>query len=223
MSENTELFSTRVLGPIFLMVIAALMFIGPHGAAAEEKPLKIVALGDSLTAGYQLSPGEAFPVQLQEALRARGHHIDVINAGVSGDTTSGGLSRLDWSIPPDANAVIVELGANDALRGLPTETTRRNLDEIVAKLKQRGLNILLVGMRAPNSMGESYVEKFDPIFEEVAATHDTLYYPFFLEGIPISPETVLADGMHPTGAGVAIIVENILPMVEELIDRARAS
>ncbi|MBB98395.1 MAG: arylesterase [Rhodobacteraceae bacterium] len=200
-----------------LAIVAALTGV----ARAEGDTLKIVALGDSLTAGYQLPPEAAFPVQLEAALRARGHAVEVVNAGVSGDTTSGGLARLDWSVGEDADAVIVELGANDALRGVPVASVRENIEAIVARLDERGLPVLVAGMRAPRNMGEDYAAAFDAVFPDVAAKYDALLYPYFLEGIPLSRETVLPDGMHPTQKGVALIVEGILPKVEALIERAR--
>ncbi|WP_202395942.1 arylesterase [Stappia sediminis] len=191
----------------------------PH---AKADTLKIVAFGDSLTAGYGLPPAEAFPVQLQKALAEKGLDVEVVNAGVSGDTTTGGLARLDWSVPEDADAVILELGGNDALRGLPPETTRENLDEMVARLKERGIAVLVAGIRAPRNLGEEYAQAFDPVFADVAQAHGARLYPYFLEGIPLSPETVQGDGLHPTGKGVAIIVENILPSVEELMEQVRS-
>ncbi|QGZ35004.1 arylesterase [Stappia indica] len=190
---------------------------------ARAEPLRILALGDSLTAGYQLPPEAAFPVQLEAALKARGHDAIVINAGVSGDTTAAGLARLDWSLGEGADAVIVELGANDALRGLPTASARANLDKIVASLSERGIPVLLAGIAAPRNMGDEYVAEFERMYAEIAAEHDAILYPNFLEGIPISAETVLPDGIHPTQKGVAIIVEGILPKVEELIERAAAA
>ena len=185
--------------------------------------LKLAVLGDSLSAGFQLAPGAGFTDQLQAALKARGHDVDVVNAAVSGDTTSGGLSRLDWSVGPDVSAVIVELGANDALRGLPPETTRENLDQIVRRLRERGIEVLIAGMLAPRNLGDEYATEFDPIFADMAKVHDALHYPFFLEGIALEPKLNLSDGMHPNADGVAVIVENILPIVEELIKRAGSS
>lgn len=190
---------------------------------ARAEPLRILALGDSLSAGYQLPAEAAFPVQLEAALKARGHDVIVINAGVSGDTTAAGLARLDWSLGEGADAVIVELGANDALRGLPTASARANLDRIVASLSERGIPVLLAGIAAPRNMGDEYVAAFERMYAEIAAEHDAILYPNFLEGIPISAETVLPDGIHPTQKGVAIIVEGILPKVEELIERAAAA
>ncbi|WP_246270305.1 arylesterase [Hongsoonwoonella zoysiae] len=201
----------------------ALVFGALFSLEAKADTVKIVAFGDSLTAGYGLAATEAFPVQLEKALEEKGHSVEVVNAGVSGDTTTGGLARLDWSVPEDADAVILELGGNDALRGLPPETTLKNLDEMVARLKQRGIAVLVAGIRAPRNLGEEYAQAFDPVFADVAQKHGALLYPYFLEGIPLSPETVQGDGLHPTGKGVAIIVENILPKVEALIARARAS
>ncbi|WP_235975022.1 arylesterase [Stappia albiluteola] len=206
----------------FFLQLFCLLAFATFGSARAE-PLTIVAFGDSLTAGYQLPPQEAFPAQLQDALNARGYDVNVVNAGVSGDTTATGLARLDWSIPQDADAVIVEFGGNDALRALPPEAAGKNLDAIVSRLTERGTAVLVAGMRAPRNLGEDYAARFDPIFAEIAEKHGALYYPFFLDGIPIGPETVLPDGLHPTGKGVAIIVERILPAVEQLIARAKAS
>lgn len=205
---------------VTILRAAALVALAVPFAAAAE-PVKIVALGDSLTAGHLLPPSDAFPVQLEAALKARGHDVTVVNAGVSGDTSSGGLARLDWSVPEDADAVIVELGGNDALRGLDPATTRANIDQIVGRLKARGVAVLVAGMQAPRNLGQDYRGAFDSIFAEVAEKHGALVYPYFLEGIPIGPDTVLEDGMHPTGKGVALIVEGILPTVEALIARAQ--
>ncbi|WP_208995992.1 arylesterase [Pannonibacter tanglangensis] len=189
--------------------------------ASGGEPVEIVVLGDSLSAGYQLPAAEAFPVQLERALKEKGHNISVINAGVSGDTSSGGLARLDWSVPPTADAVILELGANDALRGIDPAATRANLDAIVARLTQRGVKVLVAGMLAPRNLGEDYARAFDPIFADIAAAHGALLYPFFLEGVAMKPELNLPDGMHPTGEGVSVIVRGVLPLAEELIGRVR--
>jgi acyl-CoA thioesterase I len=192
-------------------------------AAAADETVTIVALGDSLTAGYQLAPGEGFVAQLEAALKARGHDVAVVDAGVSGDTTSGGLSRLDWSIGPEADAVIVELGGNDALRGLDPATTEQNLDAILTRLDGRGLPVLLAGMLAPPNLGEDYADAFNPIFARLAEKHGTLHYPFFLEGVAAEPDFGLGDGIHPNARGVAVIVERILPDVEALIARAKSA
>ena len=180
---------------------------------------KIVVLGDSLVAGYQLPPGASFPERLQKRLDAEGVEAEIVGAGVSGDTSSRGLARLDWSVPEDADAVIVELGANDALRGLPPETTRANIDAIVAKLRGQGDEVLVAGMLAPPNMGEDYQQRFDPIFREVAAARDAEFYPFFLDGVAAEPSLNLADGIHPNPQGIDVIVERILPSVKALIAR----
>ncbi|MFN7166917.1 MAG: arylesterase [Pannonibacter sp.] len=200
--------------------VAASAQSGPASASGGE-PMEIVVLGDSLSAGYLLAPNEAFPAQLERELKQKGHNISVINAGVSGDTSSGGLARLDWSVPPTADAVIVELGANDALRGIDPAATRSNIDSIVARLTQRGVKVLVAGMLAPRNLGEDYAARFDPIFSDVASAHGALLYPFFLEGVAMKPELNLPDGMHPTGEGVSVIVKGMLPLVEELIGRVR--
>ncbi|WP_430514212.1 arylesterase [Pannonibacter phragmitetus] len=207
---------------VYLFVVFALSAsLSAGNALANDTPVKIVVLGDSLSAGYQLAPDEAFPVQLEKALKEKGENVTVINAGVSGDTSSGGLSRLDWSVPQDADAVIVELGANDALRGIDPAATRKNIEAIVSRLRGRGVEVLVAGMMAPRNLGEDYAAAFDPIFADVAKAHDALLYPFFLEGVAMKPELNLADGMHPTGEGVSVIVANVLPVVQDLVARAR--
>jgi acyl-CoA thioesterase-1 len=207
---------------VYLFVAIALSASLSSGAAlANDEPVKIVVLGDSLSAGYQLAPDEAFPVQLEKALKEKGENVTVINAGVSGDTSSGGLSRLDWSVPPDADAVIVELGANDALRGIDPAATRKNIEAIVSRLRGRGVEVLVAGMMAPRNLGDDYAAAFDPIFADVAKSNDALLYPFFLEGVAMKPELNLPDGMHPTGEGVSVIVANVLPLVQDLVARAR--
>jgi acyl-CoA thioesterase-1 len=179
--------------------------------------VSIVALGDSLTAGYGLGPGESFPEQLQAALEARGHDVSVANAGVSGDTASDGLARLEWSIPAEADIVIVELGANDALRGIDPAVTRQALTAILEKLAARGQAVLLAGMMAPRNLGDEYAAEFDAIFPDLAREYGVPFYPFFLEGVAADAALNQADGLHPTAAGVAKIVAGILPQVEALI------
>jgi acyl-CoA thioesterase-1 len=191
-------------------------------ALATAKPVKIVALGDSLTAGLGLRAQDAFPPKLQAALKAKGMDATVVNAGVSGDTASGGLDRLDWSVPEDTDAAIVELGANDALRGLDPALTKKALDAILDKLAARHIPVLLAGMKAPRNLGSDYTGKFDAIFPALAANHPVVFYPFFLEGVAGDPHLNQGDGMHPTAAGVDVIVKSILPQVEELIAGARA-
>jgi len=190
---------------------------------AVERPTNIVAFGDSLTAGYGLAANEAFPVQLQRALDAKGLAVNVVNAGVSGDTSAGGLSRLDWSVPDGTDAVILELGANDALRGFDPEITRKALETMLRRLKERKISVLLCGMVAPPNLGAEYGRAFNSIYPDLAAQTGAILYPFFLAGVAADPKLNQRDGLHPTAAGVAVIVERILPQVEQLIARAKAS
>jgi acyl-CoA thioesterase-1 len=191
-------------------------------ASTAERTVKVVALGDSLTAGYQIQGTAAFPVQLERALKAKGLAVEVANAGVSGDTSSGGLARLDWSVPAGTDAVILELGANDMLRGFDPKVTREALSEIVRRLKARNIEVLLCGMRAAPNLGPDYVQAFDAIYPELAAANDILLYPFFLEGAVADPKLNIGDGLHPSAQGVAKIVSGILPKVEALLARVRA-
>ena len=189
---------------------------------AAERPVNIVVLGDSLSAGLGLPVEDAFPSKLERALKAKGISAKISNAGVSGDTAAGGLGRLDWSVPSGTDAVIVELGANDALRGLDPGVTRTALDTILRKLIARHIAVLLVGMRAPPNMGPDYTRDFDAIYPALASTHPVVFYPFFLDGVAADPKLNQGDGMHPNAAGVEAIMGRILPLVEELIVRARA-
>lgn len=191
-------------------------------ALAADQPVKIVALGDSLTAGYQLPASAAFPARLERALKAKGMAVDIANAGVSGDTSSGGLARLDWSVPEGTDAVILELGANDMLRGVDPKLTRKALETIVRSLKSRGVEVLLAGMRAPPNMGPEYRRAFDTIFPDLASAYGLVFYSFILDGIVADPKLKQRDGMHPNEAGVDVIVGRILPKVEELVGRVRA-
>lgn len=199
---------------VFALLAAAL-------PARANDPITLVAFGDSLTAGYQLGPDEGFAERLQAKLAERGEDVRVVDAGVSGDTTSGGLSRLDWSVSSDADGVILELGGNDALRGIDPSTTEANLDKMLTRLSERDLPVLLAGMLAPPNMGPDYEAAFNPIFERLATKHDAIYYPFFLEGVAGNADLGLGDGIHPNAAGVDVMVDNILPSVEKLIDRIR--
>lgn len=183
--------------------------------------LKLVALGDSLTAGYLLPERDAFPVVLEAALKARGHAVEIANAGVSGDTANGGLDRLDWSVPDGTDGVILELGANDMLRGTDPDLTRRALDTIVSRLKARGIPVMLAGMYAGRNMGPDYVARFDAIYPELAARHGLVLYPFFLDGVAGVAGMGLPDGLHPAAAGVRVMVERILPSVETFLARLR--
>ena len=183
--------------------------------------MKIVVLGDSLTAGLGLSAADAFPAKLEKALKAKGLAVEVVNAGVSGDTTAGGLARLDWSVPAGTDAVIVELGANDMLRGGDPERTRQALDAIMRRLAERQIPVLLAGMRAAPNLGGDYARAFEPIYPDLAAKYGLLYYPFFLEGVASDAKLNQRDGLHPTSAGIDAIVARILPKVEELVAHAR--
>ena len=201
--------------------VAALLFlIGSSAMASAQtsmKPLKLVAFGDSLTAGYNLPGSAAFPTVLEQALRQKGLAVEIVNAGVSGDTTQGGLERLDWSVPDGTDGVILELGANDALRGVDPALTRKNLEAIIARLTERKIPVLLAGMYAPRNLGEDFAKRFDAIYPELAKTHGLVLYPFFLEGIAGDRALNQADGLHPTADGVAVIVRTILPTVERFI------
>ena len=190
-----------------------------HANAAGAREPVIVAFGDSLTAGLGLAPREAFPAQLEEALRKGGQEVKVVNAGVSGDTTAAGLARLDWAMPDDASAVIIELGANDALQGLDPQATKAVLEKIITQVQARGLPILLAGMEAPPNMGKDYVEAFSALYRDLAARYNLVLYPFFLDGVAFDETLTLDDGMHPNAQGVARIVKGIMPKVEELLAR----
>jgi acyl-CoA thioesterase-1 len=192
-------------------------------AAAAERPVRIVVLGDSLSAGLGLPAQDALPARLERALRARGLAIEIANAGVSGDTAAGGLARLDWSVPDGTDAVILELGANDALRGADPKATRAALDAIIRRLKERRIAVLLAGMLAPRNLGPDYAKAFDPIYPDLAAAHDLVFYPFIVEGVAGDPALNQADGIHPTAAGVDVMVSRMLPKAEELVARVRAA
>lgn len=206
----------KAIVPVVLTLAVAFGASAASSARAEE-PLEIVVLGDSLVAGYQLGAGEDYPSKLQAALRDRGYQISVINAGVSGDTTSGGLARVDWSVPDGTDGVILELGANDALRGIDPENVKTNLTAIIDRLKLRGIPVMLMGMLAPPNMGSGYGEQFTPIYGELAERDGLVFYPFILDGVTTHPDLQLADGMHPNAAGVDVMVENSLPTVERFL------
>ena len=208
--------------PLTRVAAVLLVAVAATATIARAEPLTIVALGDSLTAGYQLGPGEGFPAQLQEALAAEGIDVEVSDAGVSGDTTAGGLSRLDWSVGPETDAVIVALGGNDALRGIAPDETAKNLTEIIDRLNERSIPVLLAGMLAPVNMCAYYCEVFAAVFQTLAAKNDFIFYPFFLEGVAADPSLNLPDGIHPTAEGVGVMVEGILPSVRNLIEKAEA-
>ncbi len=211
--------------PVFFAALLALaIHLGmavPRAASAE--PLKILALGDSLTSGYGLPPGEGFTDQLGQALKDAGVSARVINGGVAGDTSTDGLARLDWSLADDPAVVIIELGGNDALRGLDPKATRANLDAILSKLQAQHRAILLTGMLAPPNLGDEYAASFNPIFPALAKQHEVAFYPFFLDGVAGNPSLVQSDGIHPTAQGVAIIVQRIMPALRQAIDGARGT
>jgi acyl-CoA thioesterase-1 len=186
-------------------------------AMAPAKPIKMVVLGDSLSAGLGLPASAAFPARLQKALKSKGIEVDMINAGVSGDTTSGGRDRLDWSVPEGTEAVILELGANDALRGVDPKVTRSALTDILTRLKARGIAVLLCGMYAPPNYGSDYAARFNAIYPELAKSFGVPLYPFFLEGVATEAKLNQADGLHPTAEGVDTIVRNILPTVQAFL------
>jgi len=191
--------------------------VPPPAWADAVKPIKLVVLGDSLSAGLGLPANEAFPAKLQKALKDNGIEVDMTNAGVSGDTTSGGRDRLDWSVADGTEAVIVELGANDALRGIDPAVTRTALTEIVTRLKARGIAVMLCGMLAPPNYGRDYAAKFDAIYPDLATQYGVTLYPFFLDGVAADAKLNQADGIHPTAAGVDIIVAKMLPTVEAFL------
>jgi acyl-CoA thioesterase I len=204
-------------------IILVLMAFAMQASPVLAKPTTIVAFGDSLVAGLGLPQEQAFPARLEAALRERGHEITIVNAGVSGDTSAAGLARLDWSIPDGVDGVILELGANDMLRGIDPQQTRQNLDAILSRLKQRNIPVLLAGMRASPNMGEEYASRFDPIFPELAAKYGATLYPFFLEGVAAQSSLNQPDGMHPNPQGVDVIVANFVPVVEAFLRRAGTS
>lgn len=185
--------------------------------APSSNPVTLVAFGDSLSAGYMLPPGQSFPAQLQVALTAKGYKVTVVNAGVSGDTSASGLQRLDWSLQPGVDGVILELGANDALRGLEPSLTKENLDKMISRIKAKGADILLAGMKAPGNWGPDYQATFDVIYPELASKHNASLYPFFLEGVIGEDGLTMDDGLHPTAKGIAELVKRILPDVEALL------
>lgn len=213
---------------MFFLMLAQMLVLGigllgtetayaQTSAANVTKPIKMVVLGDSLSAGYGLPASAAFPVRLQKALKDKGIEVEMINAGVSGDTSSGGRDRLDWSVPEGTEAVIVELGANDALRGVDPKVTRSALSDILTKLKDRKIAVLLSGMLAPPNYGADYAAKFNAIYPDLSKSFGVPLYPFFLDGVATNATLNQADGLHPTADGVDVIVKNIMPAVEAFL------
>ncbi len=219
--------------PIFAMMASFMAASTIVAAQAQEEPtgledalpteqlsqVKIVGFGDSLMAGYLLPSNAAFPQQLEKALNDKGIEVSIENAGVSGDTTTGGLSRIDWSVPDGTDLVILELGANDALRGIEPDITEKNLDEMLARLKQRGISVILAGMMAPPNMGKDYAAKFNPIYPKLAQKYGVPLYPFFLDGVATKKEFLLEDGMHPNEKGVETMVTNFMPTIEKSLQQ----
>ena len=205
---------------VFKTLLSIVLLLTMSGAGqAWAAPAKILAIGTSLTQGYGLPPGTEFTVQLQKALQQAGIDAVITNAGVSGDTSAGGLARLDWSLADHPDAVILELGSNDMLRGIPPATTEKNLRAILDKLKAARVKVLLTGMQAQRNLGADYVKQFDSIYPRLARDHNVLFYPFFLDGVALNPKLNQADGMHPNPAGVKVIVARMLPYVKKLVAR----
>lgn len=205
-----------------LLQALALLVLGVMPQPAGAGPLQIVGFGDSLMAGYQLAPGDRFTDQLEKALRDKGFDVSVANAGVSGDTTSGGLARLDWSVPDGTALVILEFGGNDMLRGIDPALVDKNLDAMLSRLKERDIPVLLAGMVAAPNLGHAYGEAFGAIYTRLAEKYGVSLYPFFLEGVAGNPALQLEDAMHPNAAGVKRIVEGILPMVEKAVSTSQS-
>ena len=200
-------------------ILLALLWFAP--VAGADPPLRLLVLGDSLTAGYGLTAEDGFTAQLQAALKDAGRDVVVLNAGVSGDTTAGGRARIGWALGDKPDAVIVELGANDGLRGLDPKATFDNLDAIIADIRRAGLPVLLTGMLAPPNLGRDYADDFNAIFPRLAEKHGVLFYPFFLAGVAARRELNQDDGIHPNPKGVRAVVDRILPYVLDLLARAK--
>jgi acyl-CoA thioesterase-1 len=205
----------------FKLILPAIALALAWFAPAAAAPVKILMMGTSLTQGYGLPPGTEIPAVLQAKLKSAGIDADVINAGVSGDTSAGGLARIDWSLADHPNAAIVELGSNDALRGINPADTQKNLAAILTRLKAAHVPMLLMGMRAPRNLGPEYAAQFDPMYAKLAAQYGTLFYPFVLDGVALNPKLNQADGIHPNPAGVKIIVDRIFPDVQKLVTEAK--
>jgi len=224
-----DLFKTLLIA---LAALAAGTTLAPNWVSSEGRaaqaetssPVRILALGDSLTQGFGVPPGMDFPTRLERALKARNLAVTVINAGLSGDTSTGGLARLDWSLGDASNrpdAAIVELGANDGLRGLPVAAMEKNLDAILAKLKARNIPVLFAGMKGPRNFGGQYAADYDAVFPRLAKKYDVLFYPFFLEGVALDRALVQPDGLHPNPRGVDAIVTRITPLAVQLVQQAQ--
>ncbi len=221
-------FRRLLAAPVVALALVVLPLLPAHAqnaakAQKQDAPVTIMAFGDSLAHGYGLPEGEPFPGQLEAALKDQGYAVEVINAGSSGDTSKSGRSRLSWVLQDRVDAAIVVLGANDALRGIDPAVTRENLDAVLQTLREQGVATLLAGMKAPRNMGQQYVQEFDSLYPELARKHGVLFYPFFLKGVAQRPELNQSDGIHPNAKGVRVIVDKILPKVEQLIERVRSN
>lgn len=209
-------------GTFIKRVLAIFLAAALAPTALSAAPLRILALGDSLMQGFGVEAGHELPAVLEARLRDKGIDAEVINAGVSGDTSAGGRARLDWALADRPDAAIVALGSNDALRGLAPEETEKNLDAILARLRGAGIPVLLAGMMAPRNLGPEYAAEFDPIYPRLAEKHGAILYPFLLDGVALDPTLNQADGIHPNAEGVALIAGRLLPSVEQLVARARS-
>jgi len=207
----------RRVSLVALLVAILLCAAALPKSEAKEQETVIVALGDSLTAGLGLLQSESFPAKLEATLKAQGRNVTVVNAGVSGDTVSAALDRLTWALPPNTSAVIVELGGNDALKGLPPAQIEASLAKIIERVKAKGLPVLIAGMESPRNMGKDYVDQFHGIYRDLAERYGALLYPFFLDGVALDPGLMQEDGIHPNAKGVDRIVQGILPKVDELL------
>jgi acyl-CoA thioesterase I len=217
------LFKTILI--LFAAILAPAILASDLALSAAQEPVRILAFGDSLTQGYGVPPGKEFPARLEKALNAMRLDVTVINAGVSGETSAGGLARVDWLLgdgKSGPDAAIVELGANDGLRGLPVAEMEKNLDAILAKFKARGIPVLFAGMKAPRNFGARYAADYDQVFPKLAQKYDVLFYPFFLEGVALDRALVQPDGLHPNPAGVDAIVKGMQPLAERLVQQAKA-
>lgn len=212
-------FAARVNSRL-VAVVALLLYLAAPAVHAQTEPVKLAILGDSLAAGYGLAPAQAFPARLQAALKEKGRNVTVINHGVSGDTTAGGVERLDWMLGDRPDIVLVELGGNDALRALDPAATERNLDTIVKKLKEAGVTVWLAGMLAPRNFGPEYAKSFDAVFKKIADKYEVPFYAFFLDGVAQDPALNQPDGIHPNARGVDVVVERIIPFVIKNLDAA---
>jgi len=207
------------MGPAIRQLVALLLALWLGAAWSAEEPTRLLILGDSLSAGLGLPEDQSFPSRLGAALEAKGHTVTIINAGVSGDTSAGGRARLEWVLADNPDAVILALGANDGLRGIDPAETRKNLAAILDTLREQGLPVLILGMLAPPNLGKDYGEDFNAIYPKLAEEYQALLYPFMLEGVAANPALNQTDGIHPNEAGVAVIVENIAPLAEQLLER----